>query len=152
MIFFWNTKKTSPSSNSPINRVILNASTIPLNDVPSNMPNVSAALQTWFSAMEFGVITKNTINMVVQETIETISFRGVWQPFTSRQLLIKPEGQRDWPWFMVHSEIALILENDSCIIYKGDRYRVMQKRDYQLNGYVEYDIVADYVFNIASTP
>lgn len=150
MLFFWNTKKKK-TTTKPISGTILNASSIPLDTVPSNMPNVSAGMSTWFSLLQFGVITKSTVDFVLQETIETISFRGVWQPFSAEQLQMRPEGERSWPWFMVHAEISLILANDSCIIYKGERYRVMARKDYQLNGYIEYSIVADYVFTIPET-
>lgn len=152
MIFFWNTKKTSPSASSPQNRVILNASTIPLNDNPGTLPNVVAAMASWFVGIVFGVITKTNVDYEIQETIETISFRGVWQPFKPEQLAIKPEGQRSWRWFMVHAEIGLILETDECIIYKGVRYRVMDRLDYQEYGYVQYDIVNDYDYTISGTP
>jgi hypothetical protein len=144
MIFFWNTKKTSPSANSPINRVILNASTIPLNDTRSTLPNMSTTLLNWFMPIVFGVITKLDSNYEIIETIEEITFRGIWQPFTAQKLSIKPEGQRAWSWFTVHAEMTLILEIDSVILYKNVKHRVMEKLDFQEYGYVEYHLVKDY--------
>jgi hypothetical protein len=68
----------------------------------------------------------------------------VWQVLTDKKLMMKPEGQQAWDWFMVHSQPQLNLEVDNVIIYRSKQYRVMAKKDYSLYGYIEYHLVDDY--------
>lgn len=117
---------------------------IPLNQKTGTFPDVGDAMLDWFQPMVFGVVTKEVQGFQVVETMEEVSFQGVWQPFSERQLLLKPEGQRAWSWFWLHADPTLNLEVDSVVNYTGTQYRVMAKKDYRLNGYVEYQLVQDY--------
>ena len=45
---------------------------------------------------------------------------------------------------MVHADPSLQLEVDMVIKYIGKQYRVMQKMDYSLYQYVQYDIIEDF--------
>lgn len=110
----------------------------------SSVPNMSTTLLQWFQPMTFTLIAKQNVNFLVEETPTNYSFRGVWQPFSDQQLLIKPEGQRAWSWFMLHSDVTLKLDPDDAVIYNGIRYRVMGKRDYTEYQYLEYHIILDY--------
>jgi len=116
----------------------------PLNQRAGSFPDVSDALLDWFQPMVFGVVTKTTQGFQVVETMTETSFQGVWQPFTDRQLLLKPEGERAWSWYWLHAEPTLNLEVDNVVNYLGTQYRVKSKKDYRLNGYVEYQLVEDY--------
>jgi hypothetical protein len=108
------------------------------------VPDVSGAMQDYFQQMTFEVLTKTTTGFQVVETGTPINFRGVVQPFTDRQLLLKPEGQRAWSWFLVHSDPTLELEVDDVGNWNGIQTRVMAKKDYLLYGYVEYHWVQDW--------
>lgn len=108
------------------------------------MPDVSGALQDWFQAMTFGVVTKTVVNFQVVEDKVDFTFQGVWQPLSGRRLQMKPEGQSTWNWFLLHAEPALVLALDSVVIYLDIQYRVMAQKDYRLNGYVEYELVNDW--------
>lgn len=108
------------------------------------IPNVSGALNDWFQKLTFSVVTKAVVNSVVTETLTTTVSKGVWQPFSPQQLLLKPEGQRAWKWFTVHALPSLILSPDDVFVFKTVRYRVMQKLDWKEYGYVEYHIIQDY--------
>lgn len=107
-------------------------------------PNVNSAIQDWFQKMTFTTIVKTIVNFQLVEQLTNVDFLGVWQPFTTRDLLMKPEGQRRWSWFMVHSDINLELTPDEIIAYQGQNYRVMQANDYKIYGYMEYHIIQDY--------
>lgn len=108
------------------------------------MPDVSGALFDWFAPMTFGVVTKTIKNFQAVEVQTQVDTAGVWQPFTDRQLLLKPEGQRRWKWFQLHALPSLTLTPDDVVTYLGEQYRVMSEKDYRLNGYVEYHLVNDY--------
>lgn len=123
---------------------IVNARDYDLTQATGNLPNVSEAMTNWFQPMIFNLITKETVNFLNKETSNLITFQGVWQPYTAQQLLILPEGQRAWKWFMLHAEISLILEPDQIVEYESVRYRVMLKKDYQKYGYIEYSLIEDY--------
>ena len=78
--------------------IFKNAKDTPLNQQQGTVPQMGSALLDWFQQMTFGIVTKTLKNFQVIEDMQEIVFQGVWQPFTSRQLLLKPEGQRSWSW------------------------------------------------------
>lgn len=78
-------------------------------------------------------------------TEKQINFKGVWQPLRDEQLELKPEGQRSWEWIWIHARTSeLNLETADKVKFKNKRYKVVQKKDYGLNSYVEYQLVRDY--------
>lgn len=123
---------------------IANGKNTPLNVKTGTVPDVSGALQDWFQPMTFGRVTKTVSGFQVVETELQTSFQGVIQPLTSRQLLLKPEGQRAWTWFQLHAEPVLSLNVDEVVIWLGKQTRVMARKDYGIYGYVEYDLVQDW--------
>lgn len=111
----------------------------------SNLPNLSNPITKWFQDISFVYVSKSIVNFEVVE-IETVkSFVGVVQNLDSKQLQIKPEAQRSWSWKMIHCLPDLVLDVDDIIIYKDDRYRVMNIRDFKEYGYLEYHIVKDFI-------
>jgi hypothetical protein len=123
---------------------IKNASSIPLNIRTGAVPDVSGALQEYFQPMTFDVIVKTTVGFQASETTTPVDFRGTWQPFTDRQLFLRPEGQRAWSWFWLHADTALVLNVDDVVIWNGKQTRVMARKDFALYGYVEYHLVQDW--------
>lgn len=123
---------------------IKNASDTPLSQSYGNLPNVEGAMLSWFQNMIFIVMAKTIVNFQAVFTPTQVNFQGVWQPFTSRDLMIKPEGQRHWSWYTCHADPGLILKTDEVIQYEGKNYVVMQKLDYTHYGYNEYHLVEDY--------
>ena len=124
--------------------IIKNAKDTPLNVQTGTIPNVGGALLNWLQPMTFGIVTKQTINFEVVETEVDVNFLGVMQPFTERQLFLKPEGQRAWSWFWLHAEPQLDLKVDQIIKYLGIQTRVMAKKNYTIYGYIEYHLVQDW--------
>lgn len=124
--------------------ILKNGKDTPLNQNSGTLPDVSTALKNWMQPMTFGLVTKVVENFQVKETMLNISFQGVWQPFSPKQLLLKPEGQRSWSWFWLHAETGLNLEPDQVVTYVNKQYRVMAKNDYNLYGYVEYHLIEDF--------
>lgn len=125
--------------------MIKNACDTPLNSgaVPT-LPQVGGALKGMFQPLTFGVITKTVVNHRVVETTVNVSAQGNIQPFTPRQLLIKPEGQRAWTWFTLYADPSLVLEVDSVVTYLGTATRVESRRDWSQHGFVEYELCQDY--------
>lgn len=124
--------------------IFTNGKDIPLNKRTGSVPNVSGAMLDWFQPMTFDVVVKTTEGFIVYEEATPLDFQGVWQPLSGRQLLMKPEGQRDWNWFWLHAEPSIQLSTDDVVVYLGVQYRVMTMKEYDLYGYREFHLVEDY--------
>jgi hypothetical protein len=115
-----------------------------LNVQTGTVPDVSGALKDWFQPMTFELVTKTTSAFQVVETGDPITFMGIIQPLTERQLILKPEGQRAWTWFQLHADPVLSLQVDDVVLYLGVQTRVMARKNYDIYGYVEYHLVQDW--------
>lgn len=124
--------------------MITNAKNRLLSANPGTLPNMSDTLSSWFQRMTFTVVNKTMIDYQLVESEVQVSAMGVRQPFTARQLMMKPEGQRSWRWETVHAEPGLVLKTDDVVVFNAIRYRVMQILDWKEYGYVEYHICQDY--------
>ena len=122
---------------------IINAKSKPATGL-TGMPNAASTLRGWFSTLQLTMVQKTIIDFEVVETLVPIVAQGTVQPFTSRQLEMKPEGQRQWDWRMIHATADLQLKLDDVIQYNGTRFRIMGAFDYIGNGYVQYEAVNDY--------
>jgi hypothetical protein len=118
---------------------------LPLNQI-NGMPQVSEVLDGWESTIMLQVI-KQTIDTdgVPQVTERNIMFKGTIQPLGAEEVRLKDEGQRSWEWLQIHVKSGSynLIINDR-IIYNNIVFKVMARRDYTLNGYVEYHVVRDY--------
>jgi hypothetical protein len=123
---------------------IINGANTPINQVTGTVPNVSGALKDYFQFMTFTPLQKTVSGFQVVENSAPIEFWGVIQPFTPRQLMMRPEGERAWSWFTLHAEPAVNLKVDDVILYLGKQYRVMAQTDFRLYGYVLYQLVQDW--------
>ena len=125
--------------------MIKNGRDVLLTQNSGTLPDVSGAMENWFQKMIFNILTKEVVNHVLKETSSELEFRGVWQALKGQALYIKPEGQRNWKWFQVHSDTDLVLKTDDVVRYLGVNYRVMDKTDQSLYGYYEYHLVEDFI-------
>lgn len=123
---------------------IANGANTPINVRTGTVPDVSGALNDWFQPMVFTPIVKDVDAFQLVETPDPISFRGILQPFTKRQLLLKPEGERAWTWLTLHAEAQLTLQVDDVVDYLGKQTRVMARTNYSLYGFVEYELIQDW--------
>lgn len=115
------------------------------NATLTNMPNMAGTLTGWEAPLELIRLSQVMSEGDVSTTEQTITFQGVWQPLKDEQLQFKPEGQRSWKWFWIHAKAGTLnLNTADKIIFQGERYKVMDKKDYSLNGFVEYHVVKDY--------
>lgn len=124
---------------------IVNGKNIPLNQIGGSVPDVSGALQSYYQKMVFTLITKSVLNFQVVETPSNINIHGTIQPFSARQLQLKPEGQRAWTWYTLHATAATTLKVDDVVIYLGTQYRIMAQTNFSLYGYMLYEMIEDYV-------
>lgn len=123
---------------------IANGSNTPLNVQTGTIPDVEGGMRDWFQPMVFTQVAKDIVGYQNSEAATPINFRGVMQPFSERQLMLKPEGQRAWTWLWLHSDPVLTLQVDEVVNYLGVQTRVMSRKDYSIYGYVEYQLVQDW--------
>lgn len=111
----------------------------------TNMPNMSTTLNGWEAPLSLIRIKQTTNNGDVETTEEYIDFQGVWQPLNMETLMSKPEGQRSWSWFWIHAKAGTLnLNTADKVIFQDKRYKIMNKKDYSLNGFVEYEAILDF--------
>ena len=124
--------------NFPKNKTIANM-------INSGMPQMDTTLNGWEVPLVLIKITQNVIDGELVTSQQTFNFQGVWQPLSSEQLALLPEGQRSWENCCVHCKSGqLNLETADKVLFKGRRYKVTQKKDYGLNSFVEYMLIRDY--------
>lgn len=134
------------------NFTIQNGINIPLTFQQGTVPNMGEGLTDWFQVMTFTKIVKTVVGFQLLETPTDITFMGIMQPYTGRQLSLLPEGQRAWNWQTLHSQPVLTLFVDDVVTWNGKQVRVMSRKDYGLYSYVEYSLVLDYNNSGPPTP
>lgn len=113
--------------------------------IKSGMPQMSDTLVGWEVPLVIIQIKQNVIDGDLVTSEQVFNFRGVWQPLKDEALELKPEGQRSWEWIWVHARTSeLNLETADKVIFQNKRYKVMTKKDYGLNDFVEYHLCRDY--------
>lgn len=115
------------------------------NMMHSGMPQMDTTLVGWEVPLVIIKITQSVIDGDLVTSQQTFKFQGVWQPLRDEALELKPDGQRSWEWIWIHAKSSqLNLETADKVVFKGKRYKVMQKKDYGLNSFVEYQLCRDY--------
>lgn len=111
----------------------------------SGMPQMNTTLYGWEVPLTLERVIQDVIEGDLSTITQTINFKGVWQPLRNEQLELKPEGQRSWEWIWIHAvSSTLNLETADKVIFNNKRYKVVQKKDYGLNSFVEYELCRDY--------
>ena len=111
----------------------------------SGMPQMDTTLTGWEVPLVLIKVIQNVVDGELVTTEQTFRFMGVWQPLRDEALELKPEGQRSWEWIWIHARASdLNLETADKVIFKNKRYKVIQKKDYGLNAFVEYQLCRDY--------
>lgn len=108
-------------------------------------PQMGEVLDGWEFPLTLIKIKQNIVEGDVVTQEEKIDFLGVWQPLKDEQLQFKPEGQRSWSWYWIHAKSGTLnLQTGDKIIFQNKRFKVMNVKDYSLNGYIEYQIIEDF--------
>lgn len=130
---------------------IANAADVPLNVRTGTIPNMGTVLLDWFQNLTYEPVVKTVTAFQVVETATPISFWGIVQPLSGRQIALKPEGQRTWNWIAIYAQQQLSLTTDDVIIFLGKQYRVMSQKSFELYSYFYYELVEDWTGSGPST-
>lgn len=124
--------------------MIINGKNRPLGSGAQFVPDVSNGVMDLMQNVTVGVMQKvNNQGYTTEIPIYTKTM-ATREPFTARQLEIKPEGQRAWAWYRMRMLINLVLKTDDRFLLNGIKYRVMRSSNYFEYGYNEYDVIEDY--------
>ena len=111
----------------------------------SGMPQMDTTLYGWEVPLTLVKVVQSIVEGDLVTTETQINFKGVWQPFSMQQLALLPEGQRDWSHYWIHAKSGTLdLQTADKIIFQGNKYKVLERKDYGLNSYIEYHIILDY--------
>lgn len=118
---------------------------IKINQIASGMPQVDSAIDGW----EISFIVKRIRQVRIDGEIKNRStfdkISGCLQPLQPKQLMLKPEGQREWKWYQLHVKKQYAsVPNGTIIKINNTEYKVMASKDYTLNGYIEYHLLQDF--------
>lgn len=109
----------------------------------AQLPNCADVIESWASEYTALLITKTMKDFVLTETTKEITFQGMIQNLNRKELEIKPEGERNWGWYKLHSTRQF--NNDDIIEVLGIRYKIMSTRqDNTYYGFFAYDLIQDY--------
>ena len=121
-----------------------NASRFTVQQGVNPMPQMRSTINGWFKPLDLVKVTKTTVDFQTKNVETPLPARGTWQPFSTEQLKIKPEGQRSWRWFMMHTTTDVVLLTDDLVKKESTKYVVMEKGNYDENGFVVYHLVNAY--------
>ena len=111
----------------------------------SGFPQMAETLTGWEFPLTLQKIKQTIENGLVTKTFETINFLGVVQPLKDEQLQFLDIGEWSREWLWIHAKSSTLnLNTQDKIIFENKRYKVMNKKDYHLNGFIEYFICRDY--------
>lgn len=108
------------------------------------MPNMATTVSYWQIPLTLQKTIQNIVNGDLVVTKKTYQFKGVIQPLSDEKLQFKPEGQRSWTYYWVHTNSKLNFQTADKIIYKNERYKITAIKNYELYGYKELEIIKDY--------
>lgn len=119
-----------------------------LNEKPGTVPDVRGGILGYFRPLVLARVEKRVVNLELVEVLTEFETSGFLQPKT-RNLSMKPEGQRLWNVKTLYTLPVVVLEPDEIVTVVNLRagntsYRVLGKRDWSESGYVEYDLTEDY--------
>lgn len=120
---------------------VASASDRSVQDVASPQPNVRDTVLGWSEMLVLVRLYKKIVNRENVNEEKEFTCMGMVQPFSARDLKVKPEGQRAWKWWMLHTTEQVALKPGEEFILKGTKYKVMSDLPYFRNGYYEYELI-----------
>jgi hypothetical protein len=108
------------------------------------MPNQYAAVNRLLTPLVLQRLQIVIIDGRSQKVPVDVRTLGSIQPLTDKALNVKPEGERAWAWYYIHTLTNFRLDVNERIWIRGERYKVMSFKDYSRSGYYEYHIIEDF--------
>ena len=109
----------------------------------SQAPNVSSVLNGCLDPVTFTVVTKSQdpVTMEIIDTTRSVTTLAAIQPLRTRELAMKPEGERSWQWYKIFALPDLMMKLGDMVTIGAETFRVMGSRNWRSKGYMYYEIV-----------
>ena len=108
------------------------------------LPQIQIAFNGWQSSVVLKKLTSLIVDFEKVTSEQDFNFSGVVQPLMAEELRLKPLDQRSWEWLMIHTRPDISLKTGDLISYNGKEFKVMGKKDYTQNAFIEYHAVKNY--------
>ena len=108
------------------------------------LPKIQSAFNGWEENITLNKVSSSIVDYQKIDTLEEVNFKGVVQNLKPEDLKLKPLETRSWKWKMIHTRTFSELETGDLVEYKGERFQVMAKNDYESSNYFEYHLVKNY--------
>jgi hypothetical protein len=108
---------------------------------------MNAAVMVWARQTKIFITAKRTQDFKVEESYFEKTAK-IFRVPTGQALEMKPEGQRKWNTERLYADNALDLKVDDIIIFEcieSQKFRVVNKTDWNQFGFVEYSITSTYL-------
>lgn len=107
------------------------------------IPNLSNVIRRFEQTMQFQIVKKTVVDHDVEQTSfvrPPLWFEGTLQPLKETELLVKPEGERKFKWYLLFTDI--IFDVDTVIKdMDGNVYRIMNSSNWADAGVSYYQII-----------
>lgn len=107
-------------------------------------PQMSEVLDGWEVPLTLIKVTQSIVDGEVAFNETKTQFMGVLQPLRTEDLISKPEGQRSWDYYWIHTKDTLPFQTADKIEYSNVRYKITAIKNYGLNGFTELEVILDY--------
>ena len=116
-----------------------------ISQSPDVMVDASVGVQMFFQKILIELVYKQNEDGFLEEFVNPIYTMGVRISMTSRQLAVKPEGERKWKWSTLYTVPFPEINVDDIIQISGIKYRVMSSQANQEYGCRAYELLEDYL-------
>ena len=107
------------------------------------MPQMQSTIFGFEETIQFQIVVKTVVDGDVAESSKVkpvLWFEGSLQPMKSSALLIKPEGERKFKWWVLFTDLELA-KDDVIKDEDGRIYRVMGTGDWSQAGFGQYELI-----------
>jgi hypothetical protein len=108
---------------------------------------MNSAVMAWAQETRVFISAKHISDYKTEESYFEQTVKLFRVP-TGQSLEMKPEGQRKWNTELLYADNSLDLKVDDIIIFEckeSEKFRVMNKTDWNRFGFVEYRITSTYL-------
>jgi len=105
------------------------------------LPDMSDALFDFGDPISLGLIAKTAVDFESQETFTVLkSIYGVKTPTPARELLLLPEGERQFKYWTFYSDDTSVPLDSYLQDEEGLQYRVTDYEDWGASGFRKYQL------------
>ena len=126
-----------------MNAPIFSAASRPLLPA-TTQPNMGSTIAGFTQVNEVQILRTVLVDGEAQRRSRTVTASTCIQPLSPQRIDMKPEGERAWKWWMIHTLNDLAAKVGDILEIAGVGYRLMACTDYSAAGYSMFEAVEDY--------